>query len=84
MNIKKTWEYKIIGVKDDFIMLADEGNNWFNVSMDILEKQFAYSYCCICHSLQGSSKSGIITVQEWNHFWLRKIGFIQQLYEREI
>ena len=35
-------------------MLADEGNNKFDVSMDILEKLFAYSYCCTCHSLRGS------------------------------
>ena len=75
MNINKNCEYKIIGVNDDFIMLADEGNNWFDVSMDILEKHFAYSYCCTCHSLQGSSKSGIITIHEWNHFFVDKNWF---------
>ena len=38
MNKSKNCEYKIIGVNDDFSMLADEANNWFDVSMDILEK----------------------------------------------
>ena len=84
MNINKKCGYKITGVNDDFIMLADEANSWLDVSMDILEKHFAYSYCCTCRSLQGSKKSGIITIHEWNHFLLIKIGFIQQLHEREI
>ena len=37
MNIHKHGEHKIIDVNDDFIMLADEANNWFDVNMNILE-----------------------------------------------
>ena len=75
MNINKNCEYKIIGVYDDYIMLTDETNNKFDITMDIIEKHFTYSYCCTCHSLQGSSKSGIMTIHEWNHFFVDKNWF---------
>ena len=75
MNINKNCEYKIIGVYDDYIMLTDETNNKFDITVDIIEKHFTYSYCCTCHSLQGSSKSGIMTIHEWNHFFVDKNWF---------
>ncbi len=36
----------------------------------ILDKHFRYAYCARCHSRQGASVAGNLTIHEWNKDWL--------------
>ena len=40
------------------------------VKENIIDKHFRYAYCATCHSRQGQSISGNITIHEWQKSYL--------------
>ena len=40
------------------------------VSQNVIDKHFRYAYCASCHSRQGQSISGNITIHEWQKSYL--------------
>ena len=69
-NVNIRW--KILDVKDGMVTLQDIKNTEDVRELDEkdVDKHFRYAYCATCHSRQGTSISGNITIHEWNKDYL--------------
>ncbi len=67
------FEYRVKAVKSDTISIKDEsGNHTFELKKDLIKKHFIHSYCRTCHSFQGSSIEGKITIFDWRFFFVNR------------
>ncbi len=65
-------EYVVQAAKVDSIVLKDlHGTHAIELNRDLIKQHFTHSYCRTCHSFQGSSIDGKITIFDWR-FALRK------------
>ena len=66
-NVK--FEYEIVAVCDDFLMLKDiKSGKVQGLNKDKARSSFIFASCFTCHSAQGSSIDGDITMFDYNHF----------------
>jgi hypothetical protein len=67
-------EYKITKIAGWTYTIKDESaNTKFTLNYTLIKKHFIHSYCRTCHSFQGSSISGKMTIFDWSfHFVNRK------------
>ena len=62
------FKYKILNIIENMVVLEDEHNKKIQkISLDMLRKHFIFNYCFTCHSVQGSSIEGGITIFDYNH-----------------
>ena len=60
------FEYVVKATKDERIILKDlHGTHAFELNREVIKKHFIHSYCRTCHSFQGSSIDGKITIFDW-------------------
>ena len=69
-NVNIRW--LITKVKGHMITIQDikDKNNVRTVSETVIDNHFRYAYCSTCHSRQGTSISGNITIHEWQKSYL--------------
>ncbi len=60
------YEYLILEVKANELVIKGSGGVPLVVSIETVRKKFILNYCRTCHSLQGSSINGKITIFDWN------------------
>ena len=66
-------EYVVKDTKDESIVLKDlHGTHAFELNRDVIKKHFIHSYCRTCHSFQGSSIEGEITIFDWRFFFVNR------------
>ena len=62
------FKYKILNIIENMVVLEDEHDKKIQkLSLDMLRKHFIFNYCFTCHSVQGSSIEGGITIFDYNH-----------------
>jgi hypothetical protein len=67
------FEYVVKATKDESIVLKDlHGDHAFELNRDVIKKHFIHSYCRTCHSFQGSSIEGEITIFDWRFFFVNR------------
>ena len=67
------FEYVIQAVKSGGIVLKElHGQKPFELNLDLIKKHFIHSYCRTCHSFQGSSIEGKITIFDWRFFFVNR------------
>ena len=67
------FEYVVKATKDESIVLKDlHGTHAFELNRDVIKKHFIHSYCRTCHSFQGSSIEGEITIFDWKFFFVNR------------
>jgi hypothetical protein len=67
------FEYVVKSTKDESIVLKDlHGSHSFELSRDLIKKHFIHSYCRTCHSFQGSSIDGKITIFDWKFVFVNR------------
>ena len=67
------YEYLIKYVKSGSIVLQElNASSTIELKLDVVRKHFIHSYCRTCHSLQGSSIDGKITVFDWRFFFVSR------------
>ena len=59
--------YRIVKIEGGKIRLKNicDGRDAFELSEENVDDIFIYSYCATCHSPQGASVKGSITIHEW-------------------
>ena len=69
-NVNIRW--LITKVEGNMITIQDikDEEDVRTVSENIIDKHFRYAYCATCHSRQGQSISGNITIHEWQKSYL--------------
>ena len=67
------FQYKIVHIGNDNIMTLKNVKTQIlqSIHIDKVRKNFIFAYCMTCHSAQGSSIDGDITIFDWNHFDIR-------------
>ena len=59
---------KILNITENVVVLEDEHTKAIQqLPLDMLRKHFIFNYCFTCHSVQGSSIEGGITIFDYNH-----------------
>jgi hypothetical protein len=67
------FEYSVKAIKGDTITIVDlNGEKTFDINRELLKKHFIHSYCRTCHSFQGSSIEGKVTVFDWKFFFVNR------------
>ena len=62
------FKYKILNIIENMVVLEDEHDKKIQkLPLDMLRKHFIFNYCYTCHSVQGSSIEGGITIFDYNH-----------------
>ena len=62
------FKYKILNIIENVVVLEDEHTKIIQqLPLDMLRKHFIFNYCFTCHSVQGSSIEGGITIFDYNH-----------------
>ena len=62
------FKYKILNIIENMVVLEDEHSKIIQkLPLDMLRKHFIFNYCYTCHSVQGSSIEGGITIFDYNH-----------------
>ena len=56
--------------KNTFHITNIKSGEKFTTDEYTLDKHFRHSYCATCHSSQGASINGKITVHEWEKFYI--------------
>ena len=68
-----SFEYKILNIIENVVVLEDEHTKAIQqLPLDMLRKHFIFNYCFTCHSVQGSSFEGGITVLDYHHCLVSK------------
>jgi hypothetical protein len=57
---------KFLGLKELYT------NNESTVCLSKIRSNFIFAYCSTCHSLQGSSVDGALTIFDYNHYFASK------------
>ena len=66
------FEYEIVAVCDGFLMLKDiKSGKAQGLNKDKVRSSFIFASCFTCHSAQGSSIDGDITIFDYNHFLIK-------------
>ena len=67
------FKYKIVHIGDDGVFTLKNVKTEILQSLNIekIRNNFLFAYCSTCHSAQGSSIDGDITIFDWNHFLVR-------------
>jgi hypothetical protein len=64
------YEYKIVKVLSDSLRIKNiTSSDVYEVPLEIIRKNFQFSYCCTCHSVQGSSINESITIFDWKFYF---------------
>jgi hypothetical protein len=67
------FEYVIKKTTAETVKLKDlHGSFTIELPIDLVKKHFIHSYCRTCHSFQGSSIEGKITVFDWRFFFVNR------------
>ena len=62
------FKYKILNIIENVVVLEDEHTKAIQqLPLDMLRRHFIFNYCFTCHSVQGSSIEGGITIFDYNH-----------------
>ena len=62
------FRYKILNIIENMVVMEDEHDKKIQkLPLDMLRKHFIFNYCYTCHSVQGSSIEGGITIFDYNH-----------------
>ena len=65
--------YEIADVNEKYLTLEEvHSTEESTVSLSKIRSNFIFGYCATCHSLQGSSISGPVTIFDWNHYFVDK------------
>ena len=60
---------EIVGVDDTVLKLKDVKTKIIQpLNIENIRNNFIFAYCMTCHSAQGSSIDGDMTICVWNHF----------------
>ena len=61
------YRFKIISIKGNEFMLENiKTKQQYHTYLNVIDKHFRYDYCTTCHSAQGASINGKITIREWD------------------
>ena len=67
------YEYIIKAVKEGSIVIKElHASTSLELKLDVIKKHFIHSYCRTCHSFQGSSIEGKITIFDWKFFFVNR------------
>ena len=67
------FKYKIVNIIENMVVLEDEHSKIIQkLPLDMLRKHFIFNYWFTCHSVQGSSIEGGITIFDYNHCLVNK------------
>ena len=80
------FEYEIVGINNGILDLQDVKQKWFNLySSRKFGKISFFRHCFTCHSAQGSSIDGNVTIFDWNFYIVRNSlnGCRLRLQEKE-
>ena len=67
------FEYIIKAVKEGSIVIKElHASTSLELKLDVIRKRFIHSYCRTCHSFQGSSIDGKITIFDWRFFFVNR------------
>ncbi len=66
VKLNCNYEYIILEVKEKELVIKGTDGSPLVVSIETVRKKFIHNYCRTCHSLQGSSINGMITIFDWN------------------
>lgn len=67
------YEYEIVDTCDKYLTIKEvHSNEETTVPLSTIRSKFIFNYCATCHSLQGSSISGPVTIFDWNHYFVDK------------
>ena len=67
------YEYEIVDTCDKYLTKKEvHSNEETTVPLSTIRSKFIFNYCATCHSLQGSSISGPVTIFDWNHYFVDK------------
>ena len=64
------FKYRIVHIGKDGIMTLENTKTNIHQSIQVKEvrENFIFAHCATCHSAQGSSIDGDITIFDYNHF----------------
>ena len=67
------YEYEITDVNEKYLTIKEvHSTEESTVPLSCIRSKFIFNYCATCHSLQGSSVSGPVTIFDWNHYFVDK------------
>ena len=67
------YEYEITDVNEKYLTIKEvHSTEESTVPLSSIRSKFIFNYCATCHSLQGSSVSGPVTIFDWNHYFVDK------------
>jgi hypothetical protein len=67
------FEFTIEEVKENSLTIKELGSTkTLDLKLDLIKKHFIHSYCRTCHSFQGSSIEGEITIFDWKFFFVNR------------
>ena len=70
------YEYEITDTCDKYLTLKEiHSDEVATVPLSLIRANFIFNYCATCHSLQGSSISGPVTIFDWKHYFVDKKWF---------
>ena len=65
------YEYKIIKIQGyTYTILEETSDKRYELNYDLIKKHFIHSYCRTCHSFQGSSLNGRMTIFDWSFYFV--------------
>ena len=67
------YEYEITDVNEKYLTIKEvHSTEESTVPLSSIRSKFIFNYCATCHSLQGSSVRGPVTIFDWNHYFVDK------------
>jgi len=67
------FEYTVQAVKDGSLVIKGlHSTGALELKLDVMKKHFIHSYCRTCHSFQGSSIEGKMTIFDWRFFFVNR------------
>ena len=68
-------EFVVKALKGDLVCIRDrtgQQTRTHELNRDLIKQHFIHSYCRTCHSFQGSSIEGKITIFDWRFFFVNR------------
>ena len=60
------YRFKVVNISGNVVTLENiKSKDRYTTDIYTLDNNFTYDYCTICHSAQGASIKGKITIHEW-------------------